>query len=77
MLDNPQTLATLTEDWRNDICNTYMSSESEETDISGDTVKVEFTGTNWYDARRSILDIIASRKGAKGISLSYITRHLG
>ena len=51
-----------------------MSSESEETDTSGDTVKVEFTGTNWYDARRSILDIIASRKSAKGISLSYITR---
>ena len=74
MLDNPEILDLLTHEWRDSICRIYMSPESEETDTTSDVVKVDFDGTNWYDARRSILDIIASKNGAKGISLSYITR---
>ena len=74
MPDNQGTLNLLTEAWRDDICNIYLSPESEETDTSSNIDKVDFDGTNWYDARRSILDIISSKKGAKGISLSYIVR---
>jgi hypothetical protein len=74
MLDDPFTMNALDAAWCDDICNIYKSHESDETDTSQDIVKVEFDGTNWYDARRSILDIVASRKGAKGIALSYITR---
>ena len=74
MFDDPFTLAALDAAWLVDIGRIYLSNESEETDTSQDIVKVEFDGTNWYDARRSILDIVASRKGAKGISLGYLTR---
>lgn len=74
MLDDPFTLNALNAAWLIEISRIYLSNESEETDTSQDIVKIEFDGTNWYDARRSILDIVASRKGAKGISLSYLTR---
>ena len=74
MLDDQATLGALNHAWRHDICHIYLPNDADETDTSQVVVKVEFDGTNWYDARRSVLDIIASKKGAKGISLSYITR---
>ena len=71
---NAAVLATFDDDWRDEMCEEYNESIATNVDNSSDVMRINYDGTNWYDAKRSILDVTGSKIGAKGVPLSYLLR---
>ena len=62
--------------WINSINEAYLMEDpdptSQRTTFTVDVPK--FDGTNWFDVRSKIHDLLSTRIGAAGISLTYLIR---
>jgi hypothetical protein len=70
------TLGEFTREWIDSIRESYNSNDPEETSQST-ALSVEvpkFTGTNWFDVRSKIRDLLTTRIGSAGIPLTYLIR---
>ena len=70
------TVGEFTRDWVDSIREQYNSSDPETTPQST-ALAVEvpkFNGTNWFDVRSKIHDLLSTRIGAAGIPLTYLIR---
>ena len=70
------TLAEFTREWIDSIREEYSNKDpeitSQSTAFSVDVPK--FTGTNWFDVRSKIYDLLRTRIGASGLPLTYLIR---
>ena len=73
---NVTTVAEFNLDWISSICESYLMEDPTETPQStAFTVEVpKFDGTNWFDVRSKIHDLLSTRIGASGIPLTYLIR---
>lgn len=74
MTDNPIGLQVLNNEWLSSLENTYGSSMTTGVDTFDQSKIIKYDGTNWYNARKSLLDQLKAKKGAKGVSIAYIAR---
>lgn len=76
MPSDANTIASLDADWLEEITILYNDDgiTKKDKDTSENVVRIAYDGTNWYDARRSIIDLAGAKIGAKGIPISYLLR---
>ena len=74
MQDDPISLLVLSPAWLSELENVYGSTVSVEADTFDSSKVMKYDGSNWFNARKSLIDQLKAKKGAKGISLAYIAR---
>ena len=69
-------VAEFDRDWISSIMDTYTMEQPEVTSQSTafSVTVAKYTGTNWFDVRGQILQLMSTRIGHSGIPLSYILR---
>jgi hypothetical protein len=74
MLDDPISLLVLNNIWLSSLENIYGNTIAVGTDTFDSSKIIKYDGTNWFDSRKSLIDQLKAKKGAKGVSLAYIAR---
>ena len=72
--DDPVSLQTLDAAWLSSLKNIYGDTATTGLDTFDQSKIIKYDGTNWYNSRKSLIDQLKTKRGAKGVSIAYIAR---